>query len=78
MSMREIEIFRAVMTAGSTSKAAGLMGISQPAVSQGILRGNRTPYSQHSLLWVGALVDRGDAGARYGFHAASDRRIRRP
>jgi DNA-binding transcriptional LysR family regulator len=36
MSMREIEIFRAVMTAGSTSKAAALMGISQPAVSQGI------------------------------------------
>lgn len=36
MEMREIEIFRAVMQAGSTSKAATLMDISQPAVSQSI------------------------------------------
>lgn len=34
MLLREIEVFRAVMTAGSTSRAAGLLGISQPAVSQ--------------------------------------------
>ena len=34
--MREIEIFRAVMHAGSTGKAAALLGISQPAVSQSI------------------------------------------
>ena len=34
MLLREIEVFRAVMTAGSTSKAATLLGISQPAVSQ--------------------------------------------
>lgn len=37
MLFREIEVFRAVMGAGSTSKAAALLGISQPAVSQ-ILR----------------------------------------
>lgn len=34
--MREVEIFRAVMHAGSTGKAADLLGISQPAVSQSI------------------------------------------
>lgn len=34
--MREIEVFRAVMQAGTTSKAAVLLGISQPAVSQAI------------------------------------------
>jgi DNA-binding transcriptional LysR family regulator len=34
--MREIEIFRALMHAGSTGKAADLLGISQPAVSQSI------------------------------------------
>jgi len=38
MGIRDIEIFRAVMNAGSTSKAAGLLGISQPAVSQAIRR----------------------------------------
>lgn len=36
MEMREIEVFRAVMQAGSTSKAAALLNISQPAVSQSI------------------------------------------
>lgn len=36
MEMREIEVFRAVMQAGSTSKAAVLLNISQPAVSQSI------------------------------------------
>lgn len=34
MLLREIEVFRAVMAAGSTSKAATLLGISQPGVSQ--------------------------------------------
>lgn len=34
MLLREIEVFRAVMAAGSTSKAAALLGVSQPAVSQ--------------------------------------------
>lgn len=38
MSIRDIEVFRAVMNAGSTSKASGLLGISQPAVSQAIRR----------------------------------------
>ncbi|WP_342050713.1 MULTISPECIES: LysR substrate-binding domain-containing protein [unclassified Cupriavidus] len=36
MGIREIEIFRAVMTSGSMSKAAVLLGVSQPAVSQAI------------------------------------------
>lgn len=36
MDMRAIEIFRALMRAGSTGKAAALLGISQPAVSQSI------------------------------------------
>ena len=36
MEMREIEIFRAVMQAGSTGRAAALLDISQPAVSQSI------------------------------------------
>lgn len=38
MGIRDIEVFRAVMNAGSTSKASGLLGISQPAVSQAIRR----------------------------------------
>ena len=36
MEMRDIEVFRAVMRAGTTSKAAALLGVSQPAVSQAI------------------------------------------
>lgn len=36
MGVREIEVFRSVMNAGSTSKAASMLGISQPAVSQAI------------------------------------------
>lgn len=38
MEMRDIQIFRAVMRAGTTSKAAVLLGISQPAVSQAVRR----------------------------------------
>ncbi|OZI24471.1 LysR family transcriptional regulator [Bordetella genomosp. 7] len=38
MDMRDIQIFRAVMRAGTTSKAAVLLNISQPAVSQAIRR----------------------------------------
>lgn len=38
MEMRDIQIFRAVMRAGTTSKAAVLLNISQPAVSQAIRR----------------------------------------
>jgi DNA-binding transcriptional LysR family regulator len=36
MGIREIEVFRVVMNAGTTSKAANVLGISQPAVSQAI------------------------------------------
>ncbi|MGY2289537.1 LysR substrate-binding domain-containing protein [Pseudomonas sp. SDO528_S397] len=36
MGFRDIEIFRAVVIAGSTIKAANMLGISQPAVSQAI------------------------------------------
>ncbi|WP_250528454.1 LysR substrate-binding domain-containing protein [Caballeronia sp. GAWG2-1] len=38
MGIRDIEVFRAVMNAGATSKASALLGISQPAVSQAIRR----------------------------------------
>ncbi|SDE46366.1 LysR substrate-binding domain-containing protein [Paraburkholderia lycopersici] len=38
MSPRDIEIFRAVMTSGTTARAAQLLGISQPAVSQAVQR----------------------------------------
>ncbi|WP_409340085.1 LysR family transcriptional regulator, partial [Paraburkholderia sp. CI2] len=43
MRIRDIEVFRAVMNAGSTSKAAALLGISQPAVNiqKHPIRGNR-------------------------------------
>ena len=34
--LRDIEIFRTVMTSGSASKAAALLGVSQPAVSQSL------------------------------------------
>lgn len=36
MGIREIEVFRVVMNAGTASKAASVLGISQPAVSQAI------------------------------------------
>lgn len=36
MLLREIEIFRAVMTAGSASKAARLLNVTQPAISQSL------------------------------------------
>lgn len=38
MDMRDIQVFRAVMRAGTTSKAAVVLNISQPAVSQAIRR----------------------------------------
>ncbi|MHC6227380.1 LysR substrate-binding domain-containing protein [Pseudomonas sp. X10] len=36
MSVRDIEIFRAIMTTGSTSRAATMLGVSQSAVSQAL------------------------------------------
>src|SRR3546814_9921841 len=38
MLLREIEVFRTVMTSGTASKAAKLMGVSQPAISQALGR----------------------------------------
>lgn len=38
MLLREIEVFRSVMSAGSASKAAALVGVSQPAISQSLRR----------------------------------------
>ncbi|CAN7772837.1 LysR substrate-binding domain-containing protein [Variovorax sp. LjRoot178] len=38
MLLREIEVFRSVMSVGSASKAAALMGVTQPAVSQSLRR----------------------------------------
>ncbi len=38
MHLRDVEIFRTVMQSGTASRAADLLGISQPAVSQAIKR----------------------------------------
>lgn len=38
MLLKEIQVFRTVMTCGTTSKAARLLNISQPAVSQSLRR----------------------------------------
>lgn len=38
MLLREIEVFRAVVLAGSATKAARLLGVTQPAVSQALKR----------------------------------------
>jgi len=38
MRVTEIETFRAIMSSGSTRKAAALMGVTQPAVSQSLKR----------------------------------------
>jgi DNA-binding transcriptional LysR family regulator len=74
MDMREIQVFRAVMQAGTTSKAAALLGVSQPAVSQSIrkletaselrlferVRGRLVPTQEAMALMVD--VDRCFAG----------------
>lgn len=66
MNIREIEVFRVVMNAGTTSKAASMLGISQPAVSQAIrklettaglelfhrIRGRLVPTQEASALMV--------------------------
>lgn len=36
MEVRDVQVFRAVMRAGTTSQAATLLGVSQPAVSQSL------------------------------------------
>ena len=38
MRATEIETFRAIMSSGSTRKAATLLGVTQPAVSQSLKR----------------------------------------
>jgi DNA-binding transcriptional LysR family regulator len=66
MDIREIQAFRAVMQVGTTSKAASLLGISQPAISQSIrklesnaglrlferLRGRLVPTQEAQALMV--------------------------
>jgi DNA-binding transcriptional LysR family regulator len=42
MSPRDIEAFRAVMTSGTTARAAQLLGVTQPAISQAIQRVERS------------------------------------
>jgi DNA-binding transcriptional LysR family regulator len=42
MQLRDVEIFRTVMNAGSASKAASLLGVTQSAVSQAIARLERS------------------------------------
>jgi DNA-binding transcriptional LysR family regulator len=63
MDMREIQVFRAVMQAGTTSKAANLLGVSQPAISQSI-RKLETSSGLHLFERVrGRLVPTPEAGA---------------
>ncbi|MET0542922.1 MAG: LysR substrate-binding domain-containing protein [Variovorax sp.] len=64
--MREIQAFRAVMQTGTTSKAAALLDVSQPAISQAIrkleldsglrlferVRGRLVPTQEAALLMV--------------------------
>ena len=38
MRFTEIETFRAIMSSGSARKAAALLGVTQPAVSQSLKR----------------------------------------
>ena len=38
MLLREVEVFRSVMSVGSASKAAALLGVTQPAISQSLRR----------------------------------------
>ncbi len=66
MEMREIQAFRAVMQTGTTSKAAALLDVSQPAISQAIrkletssglrlferLRGRLVPTQEAAMLMV--------------------------
>ena len=65
MNLREVEVFQAVMTSGTASRAAELLGISQPAVSKAIqsleakvgfdvfdrVRGRLVPTAEGQLLF---------------------------
>jgi DNA-binding transcriptional LysR family regulator len=63
VGIREIEVFRAVMTAGTTSKAAMLLGISQPAVSQAIRKLEEGAGLQLFVRARGRLVPTQEAAA---------------
>ncbi|MBB1191814.1 LysR family transcriptional regulator, partial [Klebsiella pneumoniae] len=63
MDMREIQVFRAVMQAGTTSKAATLLGISQPAVSQAIRKLETSSELRLFERVRGRLVPTQEAGA---------------
>lgn len=60
---REIEIFRAVVNAGSTVKAANMLGISQPAVSQAIRKLEDASGLQLFIRARGRLVPTQEASA---------------
>lgn len=63
MGVREIEVFRTIMTAGSTSKAAIMLGISQPAVSQAIRKLETSSGIQLFVRTRGRLVPTQEAAA---------------
>jgi DNA-binding transcriptional LysR family regulator len=63
MGFREIEIFRAVVNAGSTIKAANMLGISQPAVSQAIRKLEDSSGLQLFVRARGRLVPTQEATA---------------
>ncbi|MEE1865848.1 LysR substrate-binding domain-containing protein [Pseudomonas auratipiscis] len=63
IGVREIEIFRVVMRAGGTSKAATMLGISQPAVSQSIRKLEEGAGIQLFLRLRGRLVPTQEAQA---------------
>jgi DNA-binding transcriptional LysR family regulator len=63
VGVREIEVFRSIMTAGSTSKAATMLGISQPAVSQAIRKLETSSGIQLFVRTRGRLVPTQEAAA---------------
>ncbi|MBZ9783754.1 LysR family transcriptional regulator [Pseudomonas sp. REP124] len=56
MSIRDIETFRALMTTGSTSRAATMLGVSQSAVSQAIRKLETRAELQLFIRTRGRLV----------------------
>lgn len=63
MSIRDIEIFRAVMTTGTTSRAATMLGVSQSAVSQAIRKLEARADLQFFIRARGRLVPTQEATA---------------